>query len=110
MKLWEAMLEGAKKGPQLFGVSLLPSGESCAFGAIYLGAGINPHRERLQDHFPELDRETICPEADHRNTLSGVIVHLNDEHNWSRQRIAEWLANRELKFKPMETKVEVMVS
>lgn len=72
--------------------------------------------DRLKAIFPELNRKAGCPlGCEHsfagwygsQYSLASIIVHLNNGHRWSRQRIAEWLANRELKFKdlPKEDKV-----
>lgn len=116
MKLWEAMLKGAKKGPQLFNTQGIGdgSGGSCAYGAIVAGFGYRLPSE-MDEVFPELNSSATCPEgpcdyftsAGRRflcspDSVGRAIVHLNNDHRWSRQRIAEWLANRDLKFKPMD--------
>ena len=116
MKLWEAMLKGAKMGPQLFNEQRDGRGGSCAYGALILGLD-GPVEYAIDEpcliwSFPELAYPCACPAGPCASYTSGqtlyknapgilqdVIVHLNNDHMWSRQRIAEWLANRELKFK-----------
>lgn len=114
MKLWEAMLEGAKAGPQLFGSLSDGNGGTCAMGAVMKGGGLEvlfhsiEVESSLVTRFPELHENAVCPEDAcyicHGNVLLNVIVTLNDDHRWSRQRIAEWLANRELVFAESKTK------
>jgi hypothetical protein len=96
-------------------------------GSLYhgIGGGIRIDRKSLFEvvtkRFPELLEARSCPECgsvvrygtDHspsltsysysENTVFDVIEHLYMKHQWSRQRIAEWLANRELEFKPSQT-------
>jgi 1,2-phenylacetyl-CoA epoxidase catalytic subunit len=40
-------------------------------------------------------------------TLTEVIMHLNDSHVWSRQRIAEWLSGSKITAPKIEEKVLV---
>jgi hypothetical protein len=115
MKLWEHMLNGAKQGPQVFNAFFGIDEGSCAMGAVAKSTGIASFRladgEDLCQMFPELRKYAECPEKNdnciinhyYRYSLSNVIVCLNDHHRWSRQRIAEWLANRELKFTESKT-------
>lgn len=56
--------------------------------------------------YPELDQESLCPyescplSEPERAKMSGfdlseLIIHLNDdEHNWTREEIADWLEKR----------------
>lgn len=111
MKLWEAMLAGAKAGAQLFGRRHDDHGGSCALGAIEIASGDG---KMAESSFKELDgKHVTCIEcgrdllacsgiSSYTRTLAGQVAHLNNDHRWSWQRIAEWLANRELKFKPIQ--------
>lgn len=106
MRLWQAMLAGAKLGHQVFGTWSDGSGGTCAMGAVMLGCGyvISGHDwyeafQGVRERFPELALHADCPVDEHCTahgkvspTLMEVIMHLNDRHHWSRQRIAEWLS------------------
>jgi hypothetical protein len=36
-----------------------------------------------------------CPaDCRKRLLLDSLLIHLNDDHHWSRERIADWLAGR----------------
>jgi hypothetical protein len=35
--------------------------------------------------------QMVCPECEQANSGGRVMVHLNDDHRWSRERIADWL-------------------
>lgn len=37
------------------------------------------------------DRTAVCPGCESLDSLTQVIVHLNDSHHWSREKIADWL-------------------
>ena len=107
MRLWQAMLVGAQRGPQVFGTWGDGHGGTCAMGAVMCGIGceiddvwnFNPFTQ-VRETFPELKLFADCPDGqDCGNdthlqplTLMEVIMHLNDRHKWSRQRIAEWLS------------------
>lgn len=106
MRLYQAMLEGSKRTYQAFGTWHDGDGGTCAMGAVMTGLGyvINAHDwyeafKRMQSEFPELMNDASCPECGpiasmwgKVPTLMDVIMHLNDRHKWSRQRIAEWLS------------------
>jgi len=73
---------------------------SCALGAAYEGmyrlpAGMDrahPSKD-LAWFFFCLDMVKKCPDEACSKTLSlaAVIVHLNDDHKWTREQIAAWL-------------------
>lgn len=72
---------------------------SCALGAAYEGMYRLPaetdarprHLERLFDCLENTTRP--CPEGCRKRIpLGPMIVHLNDDHVWTRERIAEWIA------------------
>jgi hypothetical protein len=63
-------------------------------------SGVRPvHMERLFDCLEYTLRS--CPEGcKKRLALGAMILHLNDDHHWTRERIAQWVAP------PAETKAE----
>ena len=99
IELADAIAEGAKRRPsQAFGEYFSAKGGSCALGAAYEGAYALPedaHRVR-----PRLDRIFDCLENVRRQCpvgckkrlpLNAIILHLNDDHHWTREQIVEWL-------------------
>lgn len=40
---------------------------------------------------PGLSASVTCPECSTAGTLDSVIIHVNDGHHWTRERIADWL-------------------
>ena len=100
-ELAKAILDGAHARPeQAFGDYFLGRRASCALGAAYEGmyrlpgdaSGIRPkHLERLFDCLEYSLRS--CPEGcKKRLPLGAMILHLNDDHRWSREAIAHWVA------------------
>ena len=99
--LAQAIREGAQARPdQAFGEYFQGRHASCALGAAYEGmyplpsdaAGIRPrHLERLFDCLEYTLRS--CPKGcKKRLPLGAMILHLNDDHQWTREAIAEWVA------------------
>jgi hypothetical protein len=90
---------GSSRGPQCFGSYFDERGGSCALGAVYEGVYDLPrshgtlipdHLERLFRCLDELTKQ--CPqECGKRLPLASMLVHLNDDHRLTRERIAEWL-------------------
>jgi hypothetical protein len=100
-ELARAILDGAHVRPdQAFGEYFIGRRASCALGAAYEGiyhlpldaSGIRPkHLERLFDCLEYTLRS--CPEGcKKRLSLGAMILHLNDDHHWSREAIAHWVA------------------
>jgi hypothetical protein len=97
-----AIHRGTHQRPsQSFGCYFEGNEASCALGAAYEGMyrltrGANPVVSRdLFRLFDCLDY-TIrpCPDGCGKTIfLAAMIVHLNDDHLWSRERIAAWLGN-----------------
>ena len=94
--------DGMKRRPdQAFGDYYQGKSASCALGAAYEAmyplpadaAGTRPTRD-LDWFFHCLDTVKQCPGEGCRKkiSLSAILVHLNDDHRWSREQIAEWLA------------------
>ena len=102
IELADAIAAGARRRPrQAFGEYFSDAGGSCALGAAYEGAyalprdpheahGIRPRMDRLFDCLENVRRR--CPEGcNKRLPLNSIILHLNDDHHWTREQIVEWL-------------------
>ena len=100
-ELAEAILHGSSHRPdQAFGHYFEGRRASCALGAAYEGmyrlpdeAGlVRPLRmDRLFDCLENTLR--TCPEGcKKRLALGSMILHLNDDHHWTREKIAAWVA------------------
>src|SRR5687767_10987425 len=121
-ELAKAIRLGSARRPQCFGSYFDERGGSCALGAAYDGMYDLPRQARepgeiVPRHLERLfhcleDIVKRCPEAAEpslpeglrgaaaaemscrkRLPLGAMIVHLNDDHGWTRERIAEWLWN-----------------
>ena len=87
---------------QAFGDYYRGRSASCALGAAYEGmyrlptqaGGLRPTKD-LEWFFDCLEGSVRkCPHGDDcKKTLSlaAIMVHLNDDHKWSREQIAQWL-------------------
>jgi hypothetical protein len=101
MKLSELMRLGSMLRPQGFGKLMTSDGRSCAFGAAMevLGKDTNPgHLEELWEIFDWTDEGASrdCPAACGRKGIpGGLILHLNDDHRWTREKIADWVESIE---------------
>jgi hypothetical protein len=97
--LADAILAGSKRGPQCFGSYFDERGGSCALGAAYDGIYLLPphHEHARPNHLERLfrcldDLSKRCPGGCRKQLpLAAMIVHLNDDHQWTREQIAEWL-------------------
>lgn len=98
--LARAILDGAHARPeQAFGEYYQGRSASCALGAAYEGmyplpsdaSNVRPrHLERLFDCLEYTMRR--CPVGcKKRLPLGAMILHLNDDHHWTREQIVEWL-------------------
>jgi hypothetical protein len=100
-ELAEAIRFGARRrSEQAFGEYYQGRHASCALGAAYEGIYRLPeevghlHPKRLERLFDCLE-STIraCPEGCRKRLmLAAIIIHLNDDHHWDRERIASWVA------------------
>lgn len=114
MKLSEAIRLGAMLKPQ--GRELyIDAGKTCAVGAAldaigvldwFLAQGGDP-----TDWFPELSRDinrppnsrcpiSGCDDSDARFNIASTIFHLNDDHRWTREQIADWVETIEHAHRP----------
>ena len=99
-QLAEAIITGTQRRPaQSFGSYFGPEGGSCALGAAFEGIYLLPehaegtHPERLDRFFHCIDYVARrCPAGCKKSVpLGALIVHLNDDHRWTREQIASWL-------------------
>jgi hypothetical protein len=100
-ELAEAIRFGARRrSEQAFGEYYQGRHASCALGAAYEGLYRLPE-EVGQLHPKRLDRLweclegtiRVCPEGCRKRLiLAAMIIHLNDDHRWDRERIAAWVA------------------
>ena len=99
LELAAAIAAGALRRPhQAFGEYFDDHGGSCALGAAYEGAYALPEdahmiRPRLHRIFDCLENvRRACPVGcKKRLPLNAIILHLNDDHHWTREQIADWL-------------------
>jgi hypothetical protein len=99
-ELARAILTGAeRRDKQSFGTYFGPEGGSCALGAAYEGVYLLPddvrgtHPNRMDRFFHCLeDVSKRCPAGCRKSVpIGAMIVHLNDDHRWTREQIASWL-------------------
>lgn len=101
MKLSEAIRLGSTMKPQAFG-SAFKDGGSCALGAAQDAAGEKIMQD-LDVYWSQCQRLWLhCPVCDGRDSVYGIMSHLNDGHRWSRERIADWVEFIEAQIDPSE--------
>jgi hypothetical protein len=102
MKLSAAILLGSTMSPQAFREFQDKNGSRCAVGAALAAIG-KPIKAKIavgvaEASWPWLTRHDafVCPGCHGvwRHVL-GLIMHFNDVHGWTRERIAEWVATVE---------------
>ena len=112
-ELAKAIRLGSLRRPQCFGSYFDERGGSCALGAAYDGMYEMPREKREPGEIVPRNLERLfhcledvvkkCPETIHtpeasevqcrkKLPLGAMIVHLNDDHGWTREQIAEWLS------------------
>ncbi len=103
-RLAEMMANGTRRRPeQAFGAYFEGKTRSDAFGAAYEGiyrlpadaTGIRPRG--LYRFFACLDNTVYrCPAGCGKQLLlDSLLIHLNDDHQWSRERISAWVGGEE---------------
>ena len=102
MTLSDAMRLGAAMVPQAFGDTFVRNGQTivaaCAWSSVSIGLGF-PSIDviGIYRRFPELHKTLPCPECDKSGyfggmpTLEELITHMNDDHRWTREQIADWI-------------------
>jgi hypothetical protein len=102
MKLSAAILLGSTLSPQAFAEFEDDNGSRCALGAALAAIG-NPIQigngfRAAAESWPWIEPygEFHCPDCDGvASQALSLIVHINDGHKWTRERIAEWVATVE---------------
>jgi len=95
MKLCEATFLGSKLKPQAFHAFSF-QGATCALGAVLDAIGkLDENSYDVQpilEQWPWANMCPGCPACDDYllYTVTGIMAHLNDEHRWTRERIADW--------------------
>ena len=90
-RLSDAIDEGSLLKPQAFRPDL--AGHSCALEAASEALGQDPGLWSVLDftHYKWTRGATTCPACGYADAIFDTIYHLNDDHEWARPRIAEWL-------------------
>jgi hypothetical protein len=75
--------------------------QACAYGAMAVGYGFDPSGtdgRRIDDFILPGEvqiegqiSESSCPAPACATARYDLLIHLNDDHRWSRERIADWL-------------------
>lgn len=110
MKLSEAIEKGAQLRPQAFGAYYTGTSRadacSCAIGAAYEATfpacplahdAVVLGFEGLVATYPLLgdDDKIFCPECAgaevKQDNLCNILIHLNDDHRWTREEIATYV-------------------
>jgi hypothetical protein len=96
MTLSEAIRLGSMMKPQTFGIFYDGIG-TCANGAARDACGALESFASLETYFPiAASIAKQCPICGERSdscadNLGGLIAHINDDHRWTRERIADWV-------------------
>lgn len=106
MLLSGAIRTGSQIRPQAFGAYFRRENgalASCANGAAFEAVSGAPENDgakiykTLSNTFPVWDSLSVYPPCGQhvRQLLRDAIMHMNDEHNWTREQIADWVAEVE---------------
>jgi hypothetical protein len=97
LKLSDAIREGAKLRPrQSFG-TYGSDISACAIGAARVAYTGSPYGYTPDSVRDILAAASSCPACDlgEGDALISNILHLNDDHKWTRERIADWVESIE---------------
>jgi hypothetical protein len=97
MKLSEAIRLGAMLKPQAFRALITDEG-ACALGAALLAVQAAAERggRSVLERWPwVVTISADCPSCGRSRPVFGVVTHLNDDHRWTREQIASWVARIE---------------
>ena len=98
MKYSQAIRLGSKLGPQGFGdPRRRPAISLCANEAARVAFGIDA--DAIWRTPLATSQSPECPVCEEmvEDELCGLVVHLNDDHRWSREQIADFVEDVELK-------------
>ena len=95
MTLADAIRLGAMVKPQAFGIDDDEHGGTCAFAAALDAIG----RPRMmfsafvyaEHQWPWLRQTAHCPRCEVVTDATALVLHLNDDHHWPREQIADWV-------------------
>lgn len=99
LKISEAMREGAKMHPQ-GRLYYCQDGKTCALGAACIGAGATCEQLAKSlivspsTFWPDIQTLAVHPVKMVDMRLEDIIANLNDQYDWTRERIAAWLDTR----------------
>lgn len=104
MRLSEAIRLGAMWGPQAFG-QFRDGDATCAWGSAHAAVGVKQHAYIAVPEWSALDKtagrlKCPCSCGTRPLTLKSMMVHLNDDHRWTREQIADWVEGIELAQTP----------
>jgi hypothetical protein len=101
MKLSEAIRMNGMMKPQGFGPdSIISTDAPCALGGALQSVGSHPRSQMdalwaVADKWPwSIAQYNTCPVCDslfYQRPIRAIIWHLNDDHEWTRQQIADWV-------------------
>jgi len=97
MRLSEAIQLGAMMTSQAFR-ALFKGDGACALGAALLAVGVAPEQagRSVRKRWPWAFAVSVnCPSCGRSRLVCQVIVHLNDDHRWTREKIGAWVAGIE---------------
>ncbi len=106
MKLSDGIILGTTLGPQIFGKYFDDDHRGgCALGSALIAAGATPAAFPLEWEWARNRRECeatppcgcVTPDIG-GYSADIIIVHLNDKHKWSREKIAEWVRSIEPEY------------
>jgi hypothetical protein len=105
MRLVDAIILGSTNSKQAFGQFEDLDGSRCTLGAALAAVGrpcvglprkIVKEVEKEWPHVMQMIGNFNCPACPQQHALLGsLIVHLNDQHFWSREKIAEYITQFE---------------
>jgi hypothetical protein len=86
----DAIRLGSTLRPQGFGLDRNLATTACADDAAKLAIGVEG---ASVTYFPEAGQKAPrCPRCSrHYSHIVGLVAHLNDDHQWTRNQIADWL-------------------
>jgi hypothetical protein len=114
MKLSEAIRLGAMMRPQAFSCYTDGIG-TCVWGAANEAIGLPANHGffETEGEWSVADQASRCPIAKcvrRFRVVSSIIQHLNDEHRWTREKIADWVETIEAQHDtPQPAAIEVQV-
>lgn len=100
VKYSEAIRLGSMLRPQAFGVGF-DGVATCANGAAREAVGkLNCDDYQMRHYFPicetQMEYCPICRDQTMVPNLAGCVAHLNDDHGWTREQIADFVQAIEL--------------